>query len=115
MIEPPCQHRGAVPVTDTGQSSTCNHDAVRASTAVAVVSSGLYRVVCGPLTTFAAGPRQALVDPGFEPGVVVVVVGPDVVVVVGGAEVVVVVVGAVVVVVVVVGVPVPRAFFHFVT
>ena len=41
VIEPPCQQSGPVPVIDTGQSSTWSHDAVRASTAVAVVSSGL--------------------------------------------------------------------------
>jgi hypothetical protein len=97
---PPEKHSGAVPVTETGQSSTWSHVAVRASTAVAVVSTGLYRVVCAPATTRAPGPRHVA---GVATGVVVVVVvdgGAVVVVVDGGAVVVVVVLVEVLVVVV---------------
>src|SRR6478672_10048419 len=71
---PPEKHNGAVPVTETGQSSTWSHVAVRASTASGLVRAGLNRVVCAPATTRASGPRQVSGEPEATTGVVVVVV-----------------------------------------
>jgi len=75
-------------VTETGQSSTAVHDALRASTVVAPASAGLNRAACGPVTTrvLGAAHEPPTVPVGEDADVVVVVGGPALVRFTGAAE-----------------------------
>lgn len=59
-IDPPFQHKLPLPVGETGQSSTCVHDAPRASTARRPLIDGLNRLLCAPPTDCGLWLRHAL-------------------------------------------------------